>query len=223
MRYHRVTEAIFLERKNRFIGTVSIDGREEICHIKNTGRCRELLLRGAMVYVERAENPNRKTQYDLIAVQKGDRLINMDSQAPNQAVAEFLHKQFPTAEIRPETFFGDSRFDFCVRGSQRTVFVEVKGVTLEEDGVVRFPDAPTERGIKHLYGLMECVRQGFDACVLFVIQMKGVRYFTPNDDTHAAFGQALREAHAAGVRILAMDCLVTPEEMTLCDEVEVRL
>lgn len=223
MEYGQVVRAEFLERKNRFIGTVLLNGQETVCHIKNTGRCRELLIKGVPVYLERAENPNRKTAYDLIAVYKGERLINIDSQAPNRAAAEFLPQMFPKGTLRAETVFGDSRFDFCVTLPDRTAYVEVKGVTLEEDGVVRFPDAPTERGIKHLRGLVNCVRQGYEAYVLFVVQMKNVLYFTPNDQTHAAFGTALREAAEAGVRILAVDCTVTPESMTVADFVEVRL
>lgn len=224
MTYDRICEGIFCARPNRFIAIVEIEGVPTECHVKNTGRCRELLVNGTKVYLQKSDNPSRKTQYDLIAVKKGERLINMDSQAPNLAVKEFLPKLFgDTALIRAETVFGSSRFDFYVETADRKIFVEVKGVTLEEEGIARFPDAPTERGIKHLQELCTCVKQGYEAYVLFVIQMKNVRYFTPNDVTHPAFGEALREAHRQGVKILARDCVVTASSMRIADEVEVCL
>lgn len=224
MNYTNVTEGVFLNRPNRFIAIVEINGREEICHVKNTGRCKELLIRGVTVYLSRSDNPQRKTQYDLIAVKKGDRLINIDSQAPNAAVKEWLPRLFPDGtRFLSEVTFGSSRFDFYVETEERRIFLEVKGVTLEEDGVVRFPDAPTERGVKHVSELIECARQGYEAYVLFVVQMSGVRYFAPNDATHRAFGDALRAAQAAGVRILARECAVTPKGMSVGDAVEVRL
>jgi len=224
MTYDRICEGVFCARPNRFIAIVEIEGVPTECHVKNTGRCRELLVNGTKVYLQKSDNPSRKTQYDLIAVKKGERLINMDSQAPNLAVKEFLLKLFgDTALIRAETVFGSSRFDFYVETADRKIFVEVKGVTLEEEGIARFPDAPTERGIKHLQELCTCVKQGYEAYVLFVIQMKNVRYFTPNDVTHPAFGEALREAQRQGVKILARDCVVTASSMRIADEVEVCL
>ena len=224
MTYDRICEGVFCARPNRFIAIVEIEGVPTECHVKNTGRCRELLVNGTKVYLQKSDNPSRKTQYDLIAVKKGERLINMDSQAPNLAVKEFLPKLFgDTALIRAETVFGSSRFDFYVETADRKIFVEVKGVTLEEEGITRFPDAPTERGIKHLQELCTCVKQGYEAYVLFVIQMKNVRYFTPNDVTHPAFGEALREAQRQGVKILARDCVVTASSMRIADEVEVCL
>lgn len=224
MTYDRICEGVFCARPNRFIAIVEIEGVPTECHVKNTGRCRELLVNGTKVYLQKSDNPSRKTQYDLIAVKKGERLINMDSQAPNLAVKEFLPKLFgDTALIRAETVFGSSRFDFYVETADRKIFVEVKGVTLEEEGIARFPDAPTERGIKHLQELCTCVEQGYEAYVLFVIQMKNVRYFTPNDVTHPAFGEALREAQRQGVKILARDCVVTASSMRIADEVEVCL
>lgn len=224
MTYDRICEGIFCARPNRFIAIVEIEGVPTECHVKNTGRCRELLVNGTKVYLQKSDNPSRKTQYDLIAVKKGERLINMDSQAPNLAVKEFLPKLFgDTALIRAETVFGSSRFDFYVETADRKIFVEVKGVTLEEEGIARFPDAPTERGIKHLQELCTCVKQGYEAYVLFVIQMKNVRYFTPNDVTHPVFGEALREAQRQGVKILARDCVVTASSMRIADEVEVCL
>ena len=224
MTYDRICEGVFCARPNRFIAVVEIEGVPTECHVKNTGRCRELLVNGTKVYLQKSDNPSRKTQYDLIAVKKGERLINMDSQAPNLAVKEFLPKLFgDTALIRAETVFGSSRFDFYVETADRKIFVEVKGVTLEEEGIARFPDAPTERGIKHLQELCTCVEQGYEAYVLFVIQMKNVRYFTPNDVTHPAFGEALREAQRQGVKILARDCVVTASSMRIADEVEVCL
>lgn len=215
----------FLRRPNRFIAYVEIDGREELCHVKNTGRCRELLSPGAEVYCAVSENPKRKTKFDLITVRKGDYLINMDSQAPNAAAGEWLrYGGLGWAErIKPEQKFGQSRFDFYLERQGRPMYLEVKGVTLEEDGVCRFPDAPTERGARHLRELVAAKRQGFDAAVLFVIQMSPVRYLTPNDETDPNFGAALREAKAAGVEILAVDCAVTPRSMVIGNFVPVKL
>lgn len=224
MNYKNIKEGIFLSRPNRFIAMVEIDGKEEICHVKNTGRCRELLIHGASVYLEKSDNPTRKTKYDLVAVRKGERLINMDSQAPNAAVREWLPSLFPEGErFVAEAKFGRSRFDFYVEAQGRRIFLEVKGVTLEENGVVRFPDAPTERGVKHLAELAECVNLGYEAYVVFVIQMSNVRYFAPNDATHPAFGDALRRAASAGVKILARECEVSADGMTVGAAVEVIL
>ena len=225
MTYGNVVPGVFLRRPNRFIAHVLIDGQETVCHVKNTGRCKELLLPGATVYCQRADNPNRKTGYDLICVQKGHRLINMDSQAPNAAVREWLLGGGLGAveDLRGEVTHGDSRFDFSFTLDGRRCFLEVKGVTLEQDGVCAFPDAPTERGTKHLRELEKAARDGFGAYVLFVIQMSDVKYLTPNDLTDPAFGRALRATSAAGVAVLAMDCHVTPDSMTLRQPVAVDL
>ena len=225
MHYSNVQPGRFQSRPNRFIAHVVIDGKTEICHVKNTGRCRELLVPGAKVWCAKAENPNRKTAYDLIAVEKGPYLVNMDSQAPNQAVGEWLRAGgLGKAEVvLPEQRFHDSRFDFYLERDGKPMFLEVKGVTLEEDGVARFPDAPTERGVKHMEELMRCVEDGYDAYVCFVIQMKGVTRLEPNDRTHPAFGEALRRAAKAGVRVLAYDCLVKPDELKIDKEIEVCL
>ncbi len=218
-----VIPAVFVSRPNRFIARCLLEGEEVVCHVKNTGRCRELLVPGAAVYLCRAAEGNaRKTQYDLIAVQKGERLINMDSQAPNAAAGEFLRSRY--AFVRPEVKYGASRVDFLAADTEgQKTFVEVKGVTLEEDGVARFPDAPTQRGVKHLRELTHAVEEGCRAAVLFVVQMDRVRYFTPNDRTDPDFGQALREAAAAGVEIWAYDCVVTPDSMVIGGAIEVRL
>ena len=224
MRYQHVVRGTFLDRPNRFIAHVALEGGVEVCHVKNTGRCRELLTPGAAVYLARSDNPARKTRYDLVAVEKGSLLINMDAQAPNRVFGEWAEHFLPeTAVVRPEFTWEDSRFDFRLDTPQGPFFVEVKGVTLEEDGEARFPDAPTERGIKHLRGLRRAVEQGCRAAVFFVVQMKGPRLFRPNDGTHPAFGQALREAAAAGVGVYAWDCAVTPESLTLDAPVEVAL
>jgi len=225
MEYANMVQGTFLARPNRFIAHVSIDGQTEICHVKNTGRCRELLSPGATVWCQESDNPRRKTKYDLITVQKGSRLINMDSQAPNAAVKEWLQQGGlgPIEALRPETFHGGSRFDFSFVRNGQPCLLEVKGVTLEADGVCAFPDAPTERGARHLRHLTEAAEAGFGCYVLFVIQMSQVQCLHPNDATDPAFGKALREAAAAGVQVLAMDCLVTESAMTLHAPVEVRL
>lgn len=226
MKYDNIVTGTFLSRPNRFIAHVMIDGREEVCHVKNTGRCKELLISGATVFLEMAKNPTRKTKYDLIGVKKGDLMINMDSQAPNIAVKEWLEagNLFPDATmIKSEKTYGKSRFDFYVETLAERIFLEVKGVTLEENGIVRFPDAPTERGIKHMEELIACMQDGYKAYILFVIQMKGMKYFEPNDKTHRAFGDTLRKASKAGVTVLAYDCLVTEDEMIIDKPIEVRL
>ncbi len=226
MEYDNIREGVFLARPNRFIAHVEMDGRTEVCHVRNTGRCRELLVPGARVWVREADNPARKTRFDLITVQKGDRLINMDAAAPNAVFREYLEKGLllpsPTL-IRPETRFGDSRLDFYAENRDTRAFCEVKGVTLERDGVVLFPDAPTERGVKHLRELIRCVEAGFDAWAVFVVQMSDARYFTPNRQTHPEFADALGEARRAGVRLLALDCAVTPESITICGVVPIVL
>ena len=226
MRYGEVKRGRFLARPNRFVAHVELEGERVVCHVKNTGRCRELLTSGAAVYLERAENPARKTPYDLIAVEKGDLLINMDAQAPNKVFGEgaAAGRFLPgLTALRPEFTWEDSRFDFRLEDHLGPCFVEVKGVTLEQDGLALFPDAPTERGVKHLRGLRRAVERGYRAAVFFVVQMKGPRLFRPNDGTHPAFGQALREAAAAGVGVYAWDCAVTPESLTLDAPVEVAL
>jgi len=221
--YRQVIPGIFLERPNRFIARVRTEGGIEICHVKNTGRCRELLLPGAEVTLSVSDNPERKTRCDLVAVKKGDLFINMDSQAPNQAAREALPRLIPgLTQIKPEAAFGRSRLDFYAEAGERKLFLEVKGVTLEENGAALFPDAPTERGVKHLKELEACLGAGYDAAVLFVIQMKGPVCFRPNRKTHPAFADALAHAKDAGVRILAYDCIVTPEGMTLDQPVAVE-
>ncbi len=225
MHYDHMVLGTFLERPNRFIAHIEIGGDLQVCHIKNTGRCRELLPVGAQVWCQQSGNPNRKTKFDLITVKKGARLINMDSQAPNTAAAEWLRGGGlgEIADLRPETKCGDSRFDFSFRKDGRLCFLEVKGVTLETDGVCAFPDAPTERGAKHLRELTSLARQGYGAYVLFVIQMADVVYLHPNDSTDPVFGTALREAAGAGVQVLAMDCTVTEDSMVIRKPVDVRL
>ena len=226
MRYTNVSRGRFLERPNRFLARVEMEGQEVLCHVKNTGRCRELLNPGAVVYLQKSDNPNRKTGYDLIAVEKGEMLINMDSQIPNYVAAEWLRKGrlFPEdANIQMERRYGNSRFDIYAEAGDRKAFLEVKGVTLEVEGQARFPDATTERGVKHVRELMGCVQDGYEAYLLFVIQMTGIQSFAPNWDTHPAFGSALQEAAQAGVQILAYDCQVRPDEIVLDQPVPVLL
>ena len=225
MHYPNMIPGHFLSRPNRFIAHVEIGGKEEIVHVKNTGRCRELLQPGVEVWCQESQNPNRKTKFDLITVRKGGRLINMDSQAPNIAAGEWLRKGGlgEISNLKAECFQGDSRFDFAFEKDGRKCFLEVKGVTLENDGVCAFPDAPTERGAKHLRGLTALAKEGFGAYVLFVIQMPDVKYIHPNDATDPAFGVALREAAAAGVQIIAMDCAVTEDTMEIRLPVLVKL
>ena len=227
MKYERITQGSFLERPNRFLAYAELAGKREVVHVKNTGRCAELLTPGAVIYVQESDNPERKTKWDLIAVEKGDRLVNMDSQIPNRVVQEWIGAGNLFEDVRlvkPETVYGNSRFDLYVEtGDNRKIFIEIKGVTLEEDGVVRFPDAPSERAVKHLGELMQAVKEGYEAYVFFVIQMKDVRYFTPNRETHPAFCDALKRARAAGVRVLAYDCVVDSDSITIHKEVPVVL
>ena len=222
MKYNDVISGTFLKRPNRFIAHVMVDGREEIAHVKNTGRCRELLLPGVTVYLQQHNNPKRKTRFSLIAVQKGELLVNMDSQAPNKVMLESLSQGLsipglmsPLTKIQPESTYGNSRFDFYVEAGEQEAYLEIKGVTLEDGGVAKFPDAPTERGVKHIRELIEAANAGFLAYIRFVVQMKGISYMTPNDETHEAFGEALCEAHKAGVTILAYDCIVTPDTLQI--------
>ena len=225
MKYENMVQGTFIKRPNRFIAHIEIDGKEEICHVKNTGRCRELLTPGAMVWCQKFDNPNRKTKFDLICVKKGDLLINMDSQAPNIAAKEWLLAGGlgEISELKAEYTHGDSRFDFSFLKDGRRCFLEVKGVTLENDGVCAFPDAPTQRGVKHLQGLTAAVRDGFGAYVLFVVQMADMKYLHPNDATDPAFGDALRKAAKSGVTVLAMDCAVTEDTMTIRQPLLVKL
>ena len=224
MRYNRITEGVFISRPNRFIAYVNIDGKQEICHVKNTGRCREILVPGAKVYLEISENPNRKTAYDLIAVEKDNLLINIDSQAPNAVYFEWVKSQTEgLTYIKREVTHGDSRFDLYYEVNGEKVFAEVKGVTLERDGVVLFPDAPTERGIKHLNGLIACVEEGYAAEIVFVVQMKTANYFCPNEETHMAFAQKLREAKEKGVSVRVFTCHVLPEEIAINGEIEAKI
>jgi len=226
MHYFNIQRAIFLRRPNRFIAHIEVDGREEVCHVKNTGRCRELLTDRAIIYVEHHDNPNRKTKYSLIAVEKGDLLINMDSQAPNKVVGEWLLEKEPFGKVKllkPECTHGSSRFDFYLETEAEKMFIEVKGVTLEEDGIVRFPDAPTERGIKHLEELCACVKAGYKAVVIFVVQMEGMQHFEPNDKTHPQFGEALRQTRKAGVEVLAYECKVTLSSLEITKPIPVML
>ena len=225
MFYTNMVPGTFLSRPNRFIAHVEIDGQTETVHVKNTGRCRELLPAGAQVWCQRSDNPARKTKYDLITVRKGELLINMDSQAPNIAAEEWLRSGGlgEIENLRRETVHGDSRFDLSFVKDGRQCFLEVKGVTLENDGVCAFPDAPTERGAKHLRGLLRAAQEGYGAYVLFVIQMSPVRYLHPHDATDPQFGQALRQAAAGGVQVLAMDCRVTEDSMEIQSSVRVEL
>lgn len=220
MRYETIREAVFLERPNRFIAHVLLDGERIVCHVKNTGRCRELLVPGAKVILSKGTAPGRKTPYDLVSVYKGERLINMDSQAPNAIAAEYLPRLFPDlASCRRESVWGDSRFDFCGIRGDRPFYLEVKGVTLERDGMVFFPDAPTARGVKHLRELTALRRSGTDAHVLFVVQMQDVLSLQANRETDPAFADALLLAKEAGVGVHAVDCLVTPESIVAKDPV----
>jgi len=225
MKYSNMIPGIFLSRPNRFIAHVQIQGQVEVVHVKNTGRCRELLPVGAEVWCQRSDNPNRKTKYDLITVKKGERLINMDSQAPNTAAGEWLRSGGlgEIENLKAESFHGDSRFDFSFTKNGRQCFLEVKGVTLEEDGVCAFPDAPTERGAKHLKGLTEAAKAGYGGYVLFVIQMADVKYLRPHDERDPAFGAALREAAENGVVVMAMDCAVDTDSMDIRLRVPVKL
>lgn len=226
MIYENILPAVFVDRPNRFIAHVELNGRLEVCHVKNTGRCRELLIPGCRVYVQHQPSPTRKTAYDLIAVEKGERLLNMDANAPNRIFGEYVRAgRFLRgwSVIRPETTHGDSRFDFYLESPGHRLFAEVKGVTLEDDGVMRFPDAPTERGVKHLEGLARCVQEGYEAWAVFVIQTENVRWMEPNRRTHPAFADALRQAAQAGVHLLALDCHTEPDRLEIRRPVEIRL
>lgn len=226
MEYKRIKEGRFLERPNRFIAYVELFGKKETVHVKNTGRCKELLIKGTPVFLEESDNQARKTRYDLVAVKKKDRLINMDSAAPNKAVGEWLQTGGLFSDVRllrAEKTYRHSRFDFYAETEGKKAFLEVKGVTLENDGVALFPDAPSERAVRHVEELMDAMAEGYDAYVIFVIQMQEVKYFTPNYETHPAFAIALQRAAKAGVHILAYDCQVWEQGMKIQKEVPVRL
>ncbi|MBE6708951.1 MAG: DNA/RNA nuclease SfsA [Ruminococcaceae bacterium] len=230
MKYKEIMQGVFVERPNRFIAKVLVNGTEDTVHVKNTGRCRELLVPGCTVYLSVSDNPQRQTKYDLVTVEKvterGVITVNMDSQIPNAAAEEWLRSGglfSADALIKREVRYGESRFDFYIEDGDRRAFLEVKGVTLENDGVAMFPDAPTERGVKHIKELVAAVNDGYEAYVLFVIQMKGVHEFRPNDVTHKGFADALRFAVDAGVKIIAMDCIVMPDSMKIDVPVNVKL
>lgn len=226
MRYKNIVKGEFISRPNRFIANVKIDGEIYKCHVKNTGRCRELLVPGCEVWLEHCKSENRKTEYSLITVNKNGKLINMDSQAPNNAAEEWIKGGglIPDIQLlKREQKWGDSRFDFYFETENEKAYAEVKGVTLEENGVVMFPDAPTERGVKHVKELCRLKEEGFGAYLIFVIQMKDVKYFTPNIKTHREFAEALCQAEKAGVSIVAADCFVTPDTMEIRDRVKVIL
>lgn len=231
MKYDKAVKAEFINRPNRFIAEVLLDGKPETVHVKNTGRCSELLVPGCEVYLAEGSSPARKTKYDLIAAFKersplAGILINLDSQAPNDAAEEWLKRSnlfSENAMIRREVTRGDSRFDFYIEDGKRKAFLEVKGVTQEYDGIAMFPDAPTLRGVKHINELIKCVEDGFEAYLLFIIQMKGISKLIPNDNTHPQFGEALREAEKSGVKIIAVDCIITPDSMTADSPVPVDL
>lgn len=226
MRYEKLFEAEFIERLNRFVAAVNLNGERVMCHVRNTGRLKELLVPGVKVYIEESGNPARKYRYTLVQVLKKERLVNIDSQAPNKMAAEWVKSSGyfgKISVIKPEKIFGSSRFDLYIESGERRIFIEVKGVTLENDGVAYFPDAPTERGIKHLNELAECAASGYEACILFVIQMKGINEFRPNDMSHPEFGTALRRAAEAGVEIMAYDCEVSGRKVCIDTPVPVKL
>ncbi len=223
MQYKEMVEGTFLERSNRFVAKVAVRGAEVICHVKNTGRCKELLVPGARVWLQRESAPNRKTEYSLITVKKGDLLVNMDSQAPNQVAYEWLVEKIKPDVACREKRYGNSRFDLYIEKEGKKCYIEVKGVTLEKDGVALFPDAPTLRGVKHIRELIACKRDGFDTCILFVVQMKGVHLFRPNVKEQPEFREVLEEAKAAGVKIAAYDCLVTLDGLQMDQPVEVEI
>lgn len=224
MKYNNIIKGKFIDRPNRFIANVLIDNNIEVCHVKNTGRCKEVLVKGSTVYLQKSDNPNRKTKYDVIAVQKGDRLINMDSQIVNYVALEFVPNLFDNIKfIKPEYKYGNSRFDIYVETDTDKIFVEIKGVTLENDGVARFPDAPTERGVKHLKELQKAVTEGYSAYVLFVVQMSDVKYFEPNAKTHPEFAEELKKAKENRVVPLAFDCAVTPDSIEIRKPILIKL
>lgn len=231
MKYKEIVKGKFIERPNRFIAKVLVNDEIQIVHVKNTGRCKELLIPDSVIYLSLSDNPNRKTKYDLIAVEKQREnkpclLINMDSQIPNFCAEEWLKKGLlfsKNAIIKREVTYNKSRFDFYIEDDNRKIFLEVKGCTLENNGVASFPDAPTDRGVKHINELIKCVKEGFEAYILFIIQMKEITSFKPNDMTHKAFGDALRKAQKHGVNIFALDCKVTPDSIIADKEIPIIL
>ena len=226
MKYNNILRGKFIERPNRFIAHIEINGRVEICHVKNTGRCKELLIPNATVFVQENNDPKRKTKFSLIGVIKEKRMINMDSQVTNKVVHEWIlngNLFTDVTLIKPETKYNNSRFDFYVETKNRKAFIEVKGATLENQGVVKFPDAPTERGVKHVRELCDCIKEGYDAYIIFVIQMNNVLHFEPNVETHKEFAEALKEAQKCGVHILAVDCDVKEDSINIIDYVEVKI
>lgn len=220
MKYENITRGIFIERPNRFIARVEIDGKTETVHVKNTGRCKELLVPGCEVWLTAPGTPGRKTKYDMVAVRKSTGILfNIDSQAPNKAAKEWLAEQGFSIVV-PEYTFGDSRIDFYMErelpeGEARKYLMEVKGCTLEFNGIGYFPDAPTERGVKHIRELIKAKAEGYEAILAFVIQMDGVTEVRPNVETHPEFGDAMEEAQKAGVKILFLPCHVEPDEMVI--------
>lgn len=229
MRYGNIHEASFIRRLNRFVAEVEIDGRVERVHVKNTGRCEELLVPGYRVWLERSGNPDRRTAYDLVAVEKrteaGAVFVNMDSMAPNRAAGEWIAAGGlgPVENLRSEVTVGDSRFDFCAEQAGRPLAIEVKGCTLESGGAALFPDAPTLRGLKHVRGLTRLAAEGWRCALLVVIQMKGPRVFRPNWETQPEFGDALIAARDAGVEIVAVDCVARPGSLRIDAQVRVEL
>lgn len=226
MRYENVIPGTFLERPNRFIARVDIAGETHLCHVKNTGRLGELLIPGAPVYLQPAGNPDRKTRYDLIVVEKDGMLVNIDSSAPNTVFAEYLRERQPLGPLlalKREAVYGHSRLDFTFETEAKQYYAEVKGCTLLEEGVALFPDAPTPRGVRHLDTLVDCLAEGYGALAVFVIQLTPARVFSPHDARHPAFGAALRRASGQGVEIWALDCHVTPEELTIRGRIPIRL
>ncbi len=226
MKYQNIVKGKFINRPNRFIANVEINGIEQICHVKNTGRCKELLIPNATVYLEKSNNSNRKTMYDLVTVKKGNLMINMDSQAPNKIFKEWAENSgyFENLlTLKSEVRIGNSRLDFYLETAEYKAYAEIKGVTLEEMGIVKFPDAPTQRGIKHLQELSETVQSGYKAFAVFIVQMEQAEYFTPNNATHPEFGTALKEARQNGVEIIAITCRVTPDSVTPLNQIPVLL
>ena len=230
MKYSSIVPGTFIRRENRFIGLCLVQGKQERVHIRNTGRCAELFLPGTPVFLQYAPSPKKKTAYTLVALYKGNRLINLDSLAPNKLVLEYLAQGnlFPgmaaTAEnLRGEVRYGASRLDGAFTIAGQTAYLEIKGVTLERDGAAYFPDAPTERGIRHIFELCKACQEGFLTYLIFVVQMQGIDFFAPNYATHPAFAQALKEAQQAGVRILAYDCRVQPECLELGAPVPIKI
>ena len=226
MKYDNVVKGKFIERPNRFIAYVEINGKVEVCHVKNTGRCKELLIPGAEIYLQKSKNPKRKTKFDLISVKKGNKLINIDSQAPNKVFYEWVKNSDLFSNIKvfkPECKYRNSRFDCYIEYEDKKAFIEIKGVTLEDSGVLMFPDAPTERGVKHLNELYEALNEGYEAYVFFIIQMRDALYFTPNKVTHPEFASTLTKAKDAGVNVFSLCCNVSPDELEICEFVKVVL